>query len=289
MSEMLPFSITFTTPSHPRVSTLAFVLATLCLDFDFALRKNSSHNTDSINAMDDINKTALTPVELLKADHAICVASAHSQTLQQDINTPSVAMHDSTIPLAPTPEIADLLSRVTALEASLAHQTHLNEVHEAHTGKNFREQRHVNKDRKLRLQQTMRVVENGMNDQSVETKKLEVRANSHALQLKEMKMRVERCASGGEYLEGICEGLQMEVEELKVEKRELQQRVKELGEEVMVVKERDGVLEGRVKVLERSIKGEMQFRPERINIEKVPVLSTPQFAVGNYCLFSRFY
>lgn len=142
---MLPLSITFTTPSHPRVSTPVFVLASLYLEFDFALRQISSHNIDSINAMDDINRTALTPVELFKADHAIRVASAHSQTLQQDITTPSVAMHDSTIPLPPTPEIADLLSRVTALEASLAHQTHLNEVHEAHTGKNFREQRHVNR------------------------------------------------------------------------------------------------------------------------------------------------
>ncbi|THY15989.1 hypothetical protein D6D01_07795 [Aureobasidium pullulans] len=234
-------------------------------------------------------EAALTPVELLKADYAIRAASAHSQTLQQVITTPSVAMHDSTIPVTPTPEISELLSRVIALEASLAHQTHLNEVHEAHTAKNFREQRHINKDRKFRLQQTMEAVEDGMNDQSDETRKLEVRANSHALQLKEMKKRVERCASGGEYLEEICEGLQMEVEELKVEKRELQERVKELEEEVMVVKERAGVLEGRVKVLERLMKGEMQFGPGCINIEKVLVLSVPKFAVGNYCLFPGFY
>jgi hypothetical protein len=79
---------------------------------------------------------------------------------------------------------------LVTLDVAITTQTRLNEVHEAHTGKNFKEQRHLNKDRRLRLQGTV----NAANTRTA-------RSNSHSVQIKGLLDRAHMLAEGGEWAE----------------------------------------------------------------------------------------
>ncbi|KAI5208145.1 hypothetical protein E4T39_01480 [Aureobasidium subglaciale] len=265
--------------------------------------------------MTDHKEATVTPVELLKVDHAL---RATRTTSQDHPNMPSVpaAMRESST----TPERSHILSRLTYLEEALAHQTHLNNLHEAHTAKNFREQRQMNTDRKSRIRQTLKVVDEKfakldaqrMGQERV-IKQLEVRANSHGLQLSGMKKRVEMLADAGEWMERevqetgsrcdkfraivdelkedkeevekCCDALRKDMHQLEIKKDDLSTRIESLKDGFGLLEKAENVHKQRLSELEKrmDVEDEREFEFQVMDNMSVELgLHVAGYAVGNY-------
>ncbi|KAI5236430.1 hypothetical protein E4T43_08641 [Aureobasidium subglaciale] len=287
-------------PSH--LGSPPFVSAT-------ALSQQTYNNIKHIIDMADQNKSASGPVELLKVDHALRLARTTSQD-NPFLPPSAAAMHESN---TTTPEMSNILSRLTYLEKALAHQIHLNELHEAHTAKNFHEQRRLNADRKSRIRETLKIVDEKfakldaqrMGQERV-IKQLEVRANSHGLQLSGLSKRVEMLANAGEWMERECQevgsrcddlramieemqedkekqeercdGLRKDIDQLTIMKEDLSTRVESLSHGYKLLKRRLSELEKRMDV-EDERKFEFQVM-EDMGVEFG--LNVAAYAVGNY-------
>ncbi|KAI5210884.1 hypothetical protein AUEXF2481DRAFT_42730 [Aureobasidium subglaciale EXF-2481] len=259
--------------------------------------------------MADQDNSAPRPVELLKVDHGLRLVRITSQD-SQFLPPSAAAMRESN---TTTPEMSNILSRITYLEKALAHQTHLNELHEAHTAKNFHEQLCMNTDRKSRIRETLKIVDEKfakldaqrMGQERV-IKQLEVRANSHGLQLSRLSKRVEMLANAGEWMERECQevgsrcdnlramiegmqedkekqglccnGLRKAIDQMKIKKEELATRVDGLGHGYKLLKRRLSGLEDRMDV-EDERKFEFQVM-EDMGVELG--LNVAAYAVGNY-------
>jgi chromosome segregation ATPase len=179
-------------------------------------------------------------------------------------------------------EIKQLIVSLVTLDLAIAEQSHLNEVHEAHTGKNFREQLHLNKDRKLRLQETINSVntrvsrtESRCMTLEMQVKQGELRGNSHGIQIQGLNDRARMLAEGGEWAESeISEmkqnseelqeeveilkldnkGLRQQVEGVQVDNKNLKQKVETLEMEVNFLKENDEKKDKRLAAVEQLLR-----------------------------------
>jgi len=194
-------------------------------------------------------------------------------------------------------EIKQVIACLMNLDVMITRQTHLNELHEAHTAKNFREQRHLNKDRKLHLGAITKSIDHkfaGLDAQRMAqqttTKQHEIRANSQQLQLKGLKEKTQMLAQAGEWMETAVGDTQQEltdlqgqVEGLKVENVNLRHEVRGLKEEVRGFKEKEEVWEARLSALEQVADGKVQLTGVRVKQQQV--LNAANFAVGNGRVF----
>lgn len=199
-----------------------------------------------------------------------------------------------------SPEMKQIIACLVHLDVALTKQTHLNSLHEAHTAKNFREQRHLNKDRKVPLLETMQSVKNKFarfDAERMETERLvktcEIRINGYSSQLEDLKKRVKMLAGGGEWMEvelnklsARFEAMQQENAKLKSRNKHMKDRIRGLEEEVHVLKERDGVWERRMTALEEFMKETEGSDWFEVSIDKERVLDPIRFSVGSYRVFS---
>jgi hypothetical protein len=183
-------------------------------------------------------------------------------------------------------EIKQVIACLVTLDIAITEQTRLNELHEAHTGKNLREQRHLNKDRKASLQETVKSVSNRLGQiegqrmvHETKIKQGEMVANSHAFQIKGLHDRAQMLAEGGEWaeqeltevkegsealqekveiLELNNKGLNEQLQGVKKENQRVQEKVDTLEKEVKVLKDRDETREKRLAALEQLLSDKME-------------------------------
>ena len=194
-------------------------------------------------------------------------------------------------------EIKQIIACLVNLDVMITRQTHLNELHEAHTAKNFREQRHLNKDRKLRHSTIVKSIDHklaGLDAQRMAQqtmiKQHDIRATSHQVQLKGLNEKTQMLAQAGEWMETTVgetqqelTDLQREVGGLKIENINLRDEVRGLKEEVRRFKEKEEVWEARLSALEQVTDGKVQLAGVRVKQQQV--LNAASFAVGNGRVF----
>lgn len=197
-------------------------------------------------------------------------------------------------------EIKQIIGCLVNLDLAITRQSRLNELHEAHTAKNFREQRHLNKDRKLRLRETVRSTHEKLTSldaqrmgQDIIIKQHEIRANSHQHQLKGLQERVQMLAQGGEWAETEVNELkqtladaQGQVKSLELSNVGLIDQVWSLKEEVHALREKEKVWERRLAALERTAKDQNKSQLMDVCVKKEQVLNAASSAVGNGRIFS---
>ncbi|KAK6001237.1 hypothetical protein QM012_002568 [Aureobasidium pullulans] len=264
--------------------------------------KVTQYNTFDETAEEDVDKDISEPVETPEIDN-IHQATSKSPSDHSGDAQALGAQLGSTYQTTSSPEMKQIIACLVHLDTALTQQTHLNNLHEAHTAKNFCEQRHLNKHRKLHLLETIQNVNKKLarfDAQRMETEKLvkqcEIRVNSYRLQLQGLKERVKMLANGGEWMEAELakmtarfEVIQQENIKLKGRNKHLQDKVRGLEEEVNVLKERDGVWERRMTALGEFIKEKRESDWVEVAIDKEPVLDVVRFSVGNYRIFSTYY
>lgn len=220
---------------------------------------------------EDIDQNTSGPVTTPEVDNTEQSDSEPLSKLSGDAHSIGTNL-ESIYQTTSSPEIKQIIACLVHLDTSITTQTHLNNLHEAHTAKNFREQRHINKDRKLRLLETIQNVNRKFarfDADRMETENLakqcEIRVNSHEVQLKEVKDRVKMCADGGEWMEAeltktnaLFEESQQENKELKNQNKYLKSKVRGLEGEVAVLKDRDGAWERRMTALEEYVKSKKE-------------------------------
>lgn len=257
--------------------------------------KRSITYPDTLN---DSTKTVSTSIDTHDHAHIFNNTTTSLGDMLKDPQALGV-MLETTYNTTTSDEMRQVIACLLGLDIMITKQTHLNEVHEAHTAKNFREQRHLNKDRKRSLGATVKSVEHkfaGLDAQRMaqdrSIKQCEVRANSHQHQLKDLQERVQMLAQGGEWMETEVDGmervitdLQGEVEGLTVENISLRDEFRGLKEEVRGCKEKEEVWERRLAALEGIVKSKREHRLIELCAKK-PVLSAASFAVGNGRVFS---
>ncbi|KAI4716717.1 hypothetical protein E4T48_07087 [Aureobasidium sp. EXF-10727] len=260
----------------------------------------TQHSIDSTNKQRKVNSTTMLEVGAPALDEPSLADSRSSDDPQESVQSIGEQLK-STYQTTSSTEIKHIIVCLAHLDLALAKQTHLNNLHEAHTAKNFREQRHLNKDRKLRLRETVKdadakfaALDSQRMEQEKSVKGCEIRLNSHGLQLQNIKDRVKMLAEGGEWMEGEltkmnkrCEALQDNVKELKGDNKQLKGQVEALEQEVKGLKERDAVWERRMVVLE----GLFEQRKKdidwfEISVGQERVLDAARFVPGNYRIFS---
>jgi len=196
-------------------------------------------------------------------------------------------------------EIKNIIGCLVHLDVMITRQTHLNELHEAHTAKNFREQRHLNKDRKLRHSTIVKSIDHkfaGLDAQRMAQqttiKQHEIRANSQQLQLKGLKEKTQMLAQAGEWMEITVGEVQQEltdlrgeVEGLTIENVNLRDEIMGLKEEIRGLKEKDEVWERRLAALEARSGGSKETHLIDVCIRKEPIRNAASFAVGNGRVF----
>ncbi|CAD0112344.1 unnamed protein product [Aureobasidium uvarum] len=261
------------------------------------------NSTTTTNGERDVDYATLSRVDDLPVDDLHQPDPRSSDDTQESVQSIGEQLK-STFQTTSSTEIKQIIICLAHLDLALAKQTHLNNLHEAHTAKNFREQRHLNKDRKLRLRETMKdadakfaALDSQRMGQEKSVKGCEIRLNSHGLQLQNVKDRGKMLAEGGEWMEGglvkiekRCEALQDDVKELKGDNQQLKEQFKALEEEVEMLRGRDAVWERRLAVLE----GLFEEREENMNWFKISVnqecvLDAVRFVPGNYRIFSVFH
>jgi regulator of replication initiation timing len=233
-----------------------------------------------------------TPIELPSNDHINNATTTSLHSLQTNTNALGASL-ETIYNNTSSPEIKQIIACLVTLDIATTTQTRLNEAHEVHTGKNFRELRRVNKDRKTLVQDTVRSVtarlarvEGQHMAQDIMIKQGEVRTNSHGVQLKGLLDRAHMLAEGGEWAEqeiseikqgieaqqeeveilklenkglrGQVEGLKKKVDAQKEKEKEvecLRERVASLEKEVQVLMERDNDREKRIAAMEKLFRG----------------------------------
>lgn len=209
-------------------------------------------------------------------------------------------MLESTYHTTSSDEIKIIIACLVNLDAMITRQTHLNELHEAHTAKNFREQRHLNKDRKVRLDATVKSVNDKFASldaqrmaQETMIKQCEVRVNSHQLQLKALNDKTQMLAQGGEWMEAetsdtnrVVTDLRGEGEGLKLANSNLRDEVRGLREEINGLKEKNKVWERRLATPKKVVNGKKDRQRIDCCVNKQQVLNAASFAVGNARNFS---
>ncbi|KAH0351901.1 hypothetical protein KCU81_g2160, partial [Aureobasidium melanogenum] len=261
--------------------------------------RSIQYNTFDGTAEEDIDQNTSGPVETPEVDTMKQSTSEPLSKLSGDAHSIAVNL-ESIYQTTASPETKQIIACLVHLDTAITRQTHLNNLHEAHTAKNFREQRHVNKDRRLRLLETIQNVNRKFarfDAERMETEKLakqcEIRVNSHDVQLKHVKDRVEMCAEGGEWMEAelakVTERFEQGNKELKKQNKYLKSKVRGLEEQVEVLKERDGAWERRVTALEEYVKSKKESDWIEVSVGKDPVFDAVRFSVGNYRVFSIFH
>jgi cell division protein FtsB len=205
-------------------------------------------DTIHTNSLKDITEHASTPVDL--PDSAPNDTPAPSlENLLKDAHSLG-AMLKHTYKTTKSSEMRQIIACLVSLDVAITRQTQLNEVHEQHTGKNFRELRHINKDRKMLVQETVKSlttklsrVEGQQMANDIMIKQSEIRTNGNALQIKRLNDRSQMLAEGGEWVETEVtelkkdfEGLHEEVEILKLENKGLRDYVEGLKKEVGAIR-----------------------------------------------------
>ncbi|KAG9962122.1 hypothetical protein KCU61_g4893, partial [Aureobasidium melanogenum] len=280
------------------------VVSTLSID---ALSSSDSsgviqYNTFDGTAEEAVDKNISEPVETPEVDDIKQATSEPLSKLSGDAHSLGAQL-ESIYQTTSSPEMKQVIACLVHLDTAVTRQTHLNNLHEAHTAKNFREQRHLNKDRKLRLLETIQNVNSKFarfDAQRMETEKLakqcEIRVNSYGVQLQGLKDRVKMLADGGEWMEAElskvaerCEVLQQDNEKLKKRNNHLKDKVRGLEEEIDVLKDRDSVWEKRMAVLEEFMKDRKESDWQEVSVDREPVLDAVRFSVGNYRVFSIYY
>ncbi|KAH0286117.1 hypothetical protein M436DRAFT_78186 [Aureobasidium namibiae CBS 147.97] len=210
------------------------------------------------------------------------------------------AMLASTYHTTSADEIKNIIGCLVHLDVMITRQTHLNELHEAHTAKNFREQRHLNKDRKLRLGAITKSIDHefaGLDAQRMAQqttiKQHDIRVNSHQVQLKGLNDKAQMLAQAGEWMETAVgetqqelTDLQREVEGLKIENVNFRDEVRGLREVICAMKEKEEGWERRLAALEVRSGGSKEIHLIDVCIKKEQVLNSASFAVGNARVFS---
>ncbi|KAG9696425.1 hypothetical protein KCU95_g2325, partial [Aureobasidium melanogenum] len=257
------------------------------------------YNTFDGTSEGNIAQNTSGPVQTPEVDTMKQPTSEPLSKLSGDAHSIAVNL-ESIYQTTASPEMKQIIACLVHLDTAITRQTHLNNLHEAHTAKNFREQRHVNKDRKLRLLETIQNVNRKfarVGAERMETGKLakqcEIRVNSHDVQLKDIKDRVKMCAEGGEWMEAelakVTERFEQENKELKKQNKYLKSKVRGLEEEIDVLRGRDGVWERRVTALEEYIKSKVESDWIEVSIDKETVFDAVRFSVGNYRVSSIFH
>ncbi|KAG9658071.1 hypothetical protein KCU64_g4768, partial [Aureobasidium melanogenum] len=260
------------------------------------------YNTFDGTAEEDVDKNISEPVETPEVDDTKQATSEPLSKLSGDAHSLGAQL-GSIYQTTSSPEMKQVIACLVHLDTAVTRQTHLNNLHEAHTAKNFREQRHLNKDRKLRLLETIQNVNRKFarfDAQRMETEKLakqcEIRVNSYGVQLQGLKDRVKMLADGGEWMEAELtkiavrfEVLQQDNDKLKKRNKHLKDKVRGLEEEIDVLKDRDSVWEKRMAVLEEFMKDRKESDWQEVFVGKEPVLDAVRFSVGNYRVFSIYY
>jgi hypothetical protein len=210
--------------------------------------KDSNTLTQPLN---DNIQHATTPFDL--PDSAPNDTTAPSlETLLKDAHSLG-AMLEHTYRTTTSSEMRQIIACLVSLDVAITRQTQLNEVHEQHTGKNFRELRHINKDRKMLVQETVKSVTTKLSrmegqcmTQQTATKQGEVRSNSHGIQIKGLLERAHMLAEGGEWAEAeiaeikqSLEGLQEEVDLLKLDNQGLRGQVEGMEKKVHAQQEKE--------------------------------------------------
>ncbi|KAG9517903.1 hypothetical protein KCV07_g5957, partial [Aureobasidium melanogenum] len=264
-------------------------------------RMTQYHTFDG-TAEEDIDKNISGPVETPEVDDIQQPTSEPLSKLSGDAHSLGAQL-ESIYQTTSSPEMKQIIACLVHLDTAVTRQTHLNNLHEAHTAKNFREQRHLNKDRKLRLLETIQNVNRKFarfDAERMETEKLakqcEIRVNSYGLQLQGLKDRVKMLADGGEWMEAELtkisarfEVLQEDNDKLKKGNKHLKDKVRGLEEEVDVLKDRDAGWERRTTALEEFVKDKKENDSQEVSVDKEPVLDAVRFSVGNYRIFSIYY
>jgi len=262
----------------------------------------TQYNTFDGTAEEDVDKNISGPVETPEVDGIKQSTSEPLSKLSGDAHSLGAQL-ESIYQTTSSPEMKQIIACLVHLDTAVIHQTYLNNLHEAHTAKNFREQRHLNKDRKLRLLETIQNVNRKFarfDAQRMETEKLakqcEIRVNSYGVQLQGLKDRVKMLADGGEWMEAELtkiaarfEVLQQENEKLNKRNKHLKDKVRGLEEEVDVLKSRDEVWERRMTALEEFVKDKKESDWIEVSVDKEPVIDAVRFSVGNYRIFSIYY
>lgn len=258
----------------------------------------SKHNINPYDMLKDTTKAVPTPEETPDSAPIFSTTTASLRDLPEDPHALGI-MLESTYRTTASEEIKPIIACLVNLDVMITTQTRLNELHEAHTAKNFREQRHLNKDRKLHLGATMKSVNHKFASldaqrmaQEKAFKQCEIRTNSHAMQLRSLIDKAQMLAKGGESMEarvtdtnrGLTD-LQGEMEGLKVENRSLRDEIRGLKEEINKLKEKDEVWERRLTALERLIEYKKDRQSDDSCVNKQQVLNAANFAVGNARIF----
>ncbi|KAH0148952.1 hypothetical protein KCU67_g11254, partial [Aureobasidium melanogenum] len=264
-------------------------------------RMTQYHTFDG-TAEEDIDRNISGPVETPEVDDIKQSTSEPLSKLSGDAHSLGAQL-ESIYQTTSSPEMKQIIACLVHLDTAVTRQTHLNNLHEAHTAKNFREQRHLNKDRKLRLLETIQNVNRKFarfDAERMETEKLakqcEIRVNSYGLQLQGLKDRVKMLADGGEWMEAeltkifaLFEVLQEDNDKLKKRNKHLKDKVSGLEVEVDVLKDRDAVWERRMTALEEFVKDKKESDWQEVSVDKEHVLDAVRFSVGNYRIFSIYY
>ncbi|KAH0013643.1 hypothetical protein KCU78_g9094, partial [Aureobasidium melanogenum] len=262
----------------------------------------TQYSTFDGTAEEDIDKINFGPVETPEVDEIKQATSEPLSKLSGDAHSLGTQL-ESIYQTTSSPEMKQIIACLVHLETALTRQTHLNNIHEAHTAKNFREQRHLNKDRKLHLLETIQNVNRKFarfDAQRMETEKLakqcEIRVNSYGVQLQGLKDRDKMLADGGEWMEAELskvaerfEVLQQDNDKQEKRNKHLKGKVRGLEEEVDVLKDRDAVWERRMAVLEEFMKDRKESDWVAVSVDKEPVRDAVRFSVGNYRVSSLYY
>lgn len=287
--------------SHQRINPVVPDPSINALHLDDSSRVTQYHTFDG-TAEEDVDKNTSGPAEPPESDHIDQAISEPLSNLSGDVHSLGAQL-ESIYQTTTSPEMKQIIACLVHLDTALTHQTHLNNLHEAHTAKNFREQRHLNKDRKLRLLETIQNVNKKFarfDAERMETEKLakqcEIRVNGYGLQLQGLKERVKMLADGGEWMEAELtkmaarfEVLQQENAKLKGQNKDLKRRFRGMQDEVDVLKERDGVWERRMTALEELVKDREESEWHKISFDKEHVFDAVRFSVGNYRVFSMYH
>jgi hypothetical protein len=227
-------------------------------------------NTILSKPLSDITEHASTPVDF--SDSAPNDTTAPSlENLLKDAHSLG-AMLEHTYKTTKSSEMRQIIACLVSSDVAITRQTQLNEVHEQHTGKNFRELRHINKDRKMLVQETVKSlttklsrVEGQQMANDIMIKQSEICTNGNALQIKRLNDRAQMLAEGGERVETEVtelkkdhEGLHEEIEILKLENKGFRQQVEGLGQEVIALKEKEVKWEQRLAALEQLCEGKKE-------------------------------
>jgi chromosome segregation ATPase len=264
-------------------------------------RQNTNGNLSTAQRPEQIDQHAQpsSPIELPVNSHIDGIAALSLESLLQDVHALETSL-DNTYKTTTSHDIKQVIAGLVTLDHALARQTTLNEQHEAHTAKNFKEQRVVNKDRQLRIRDTIKsvnskfaAIDTQQKAQDLSIKQSEVKLNSHQLQIKGLGERVTMLAEGGEWAEGEIseikrdiETLREEVELLEMDNQRLEEQVRGLKDEVGALKEKEGMWEKRLCALEELVRSQKDTQSVEGCIEKERIVSASAFAVGNYRVFS---